>query len=93
MTKETLIKDMSPDTPMDLVCGTGKKRRNTGSISSIFAEAMRQIGGVYGGRAMNQRFPNRLLATNYIFSGALLILDVFGIIIGQKRRDAGRFAL
>jgi hypothetical protein len=28
-----------------------------GGISSIFAEAMRQIGGVYGGRAINQRFP------------------------------------
>jgi hypothetical protein len=42
--------------PMDLVRGTGKKRRNTGGISSIFAEAMRQIGGVCGGRAINQRF-------------------------------------
>jgi DNA-binding MarR family transcriptional regulator len=42
---------------MDLALGTGKKHRNTGGISSIFAEAMRQIGGVYGGRAMNQRFP------------------------------------
>jgi hypothetical protein len=41
---------------MDLVHGTGKKHRNTGGISSIFAEAMRQIGGVYGGRAINQRF-------------------------------------
>jgi hypothetical protein len=42
---------------MDLVHGTGKKHRNTGGISRIFAEAMRQIGGVYGGRAINQRFP------------------------------------
>jgi hypothetical protein len=41
---------------MDLVNGIGKKRRNTGSISSIFDEVMRQIGGVYGGKAINQRF-------------------------------------
>jgi hypothetical protein len=39
-----------------LAPGTGKKRRNTGGISRLFAEAMRQIGGVYGGRAINQRF-------------------------------------
>jgi hypothetical protein len=43
---------------MDLVNGTGKKRRNTGCISSIFGEAIRQIGGVYGGKAINQRFHN-----------------------------------
>jgi hypothetical protein len=42
---------------MDLVCGTGKKRSNTGSISSIFAEGTRQIGGAYDGRAINRRFP------------------------------------
>jgi hypothetical protein len=53
--KETLINCLSLDTPMDLAHGTGKKRRNTGGISSIFTEAMRQIGGVYGGRAINQR--------------------------------------
>jgi hypothetical protein len=34
---------------MDLAPGTGKKRRNTGGISRLFAEAMRQIGGSYGG--------------------------------------------
>jgi hypothetical protein len=44
---------------MDFSPDTGKNRRNTGGISRLFAEAMRQIGGVYGGRAMNQRFPNR----------------------------------
>jgi hypothetical protein len=60
--KEALINCLSPDTPMDLVCGTGKKHRNTGGISSIFAEAMRQIGGVYGGRAINQRFLKEALA-------------------------------
>jgi hypothetical protein len=29
---------------MDFVSGTGKKRRNTGGILSIFAEAGRKIG-------------------------------------------------
>jgi hypothetical protein len=50
---------LSLDTPMDLAPGTGKKRRNSGGISFFFAEAMRKIGGVYGGRAMNQRFPKQ----------------------------------
>jgi hypothetical protein len=64
---ETLINCLSSDTTMDLVNGVGKKRRNTGCISSIscepkashiqrVGEAMRQIGGVYGGKAINQRF-------------------------------------
>jgi hypothetical protein len=30
---------------MDLLHSTGKKRRNTGGILSIFAETMHQIGG------------------------------------------------
>jgi hypothetical protein len=41
---------------MALVHSTGKKRRNTGGILSIFAEIMRQIGGVCSGKAFNQRF-------------------------------------
>jgi hypothetical protein len=55
-----------PDESMKISSVTDKDRRNTaarrnrvtssaGGISRIFAEAMRQIGGVYGGRAMNQR--------------------------------------
>jgi hypothetical protein len=42
---------------MVLVHNTGKKRRNTGGILSIFAEIMRQIGGACSGKAFNQRFP------------------------------------
>jgi hypothetical protein len=38
---------------MVLVHSIGKKRRNTGGISSIFAEIMRQIGGVCSGKAFN----------------------------------------
>jgi hypothetical protein len=59
--KETLINCLPPDATMDLVCGTGKKRSNTGSISSIFAEGTRQIGGAYDGRTINHRFPNALM--------------------------------
>jgi hypothetical protein len=42
---------------MALVHNTGKKRRNTGGILSIFGEIMRQIGGAGSGKAFNQRFP------------------------------------
>jgi hypothetical protein len=35
---------------------TGKKRRNTGCILSIFGAIMRQIGGAGNGKAFNQRF-------------------------------------
>jgi hypothetical protein len=41
---------------MALVHNTGKKRRNTEGILSIFGEIMRQIGGVCNGKAFNQRF-------------------------------------
>jgi hypothetical protein len=47
--KETLIKDMSPDSPMDFSSGTGKKRRDTSSIARLFAEVRRKISGSYGG--------------------------------------------
>jgi hypothetical protein len=34
------------------VHSTGKNRRNTGGILSIFAETMREIGGADGGKAL-----------------------------------------
>jgi hypothetical protein len=37
---------------MDLVCGTGKNRRNTGSILRLFAEVRRKTGGSYGGHEL-----------------------------------------
>jgi hypothetical protein len=46
---------------MDLLHSTGKKRRNTGGILSIFAETMRQIGSTGSGKAFNQRFLRELL--------------------------------
>jgi ABC-2 type transport system ATP-binding protein len=56
--KETLIKDMSPDSPMDLVHIAGKKRRDTGGITRLFPEEMRQIGGEGAWHRFNQCFPN-----------------------------------
>jgi hypothetical protein len=44
---------------MDLVHSTGKKRKNTGGILSIFACTIRQIGGAGGGKAFNQRFLSK----------------------------------
>jgi hypothetical protein len=41
---------------MALVHSIGKKRRNTGGISSILGEIMRQIGSAGNGKAFNQRF-------------------------------------
>jgi hypothetical protein len=41
---------------MALVHRTGTKHRNTGGILSVFAEIMRQIGGVCSGKAFNQCF-------------------------------------
>jgi hypothetical protein len=37
---------------MDFVHSTGKNRRNTGGILSIFVETMRKIGGADGGKAL-----------------------------------------
>jgi hypothetical protein len=44
---------------MALAHSTGKKRRNTGGILSIFTEIMRQIGGAGSSKAFSQRFPKR----------------------------------
>ncbi|MDR1292137.1 MAG: endonuclease III [Clostridiales Family XIII bacterium] len=55
--EETLIKDMSPDSPMDLTHIAGKKRSDTGGIARLFPEEMRQIGGEYARHSLNQRFP------------------------------------
>jgi hypothetical protein len=38
---------------MALAHSTGTKRGNTGGISNIFAEIMREIGGVCSGKAFN----------------------------------------
>jgi hypothetical protein len=43
---------------MALVHSTGKKRKNTGGILSIFAEIMRQVSDAGSGKAFNQRFLN-----------------------------------
>jgi hypothetical protein len=57
LTKETLINCLSPDAPMDLAHVAEKKRKDTGGIMRLFLEEMRQIGGAYGGKAINQCFP------------------------------------
>jgi hypothetical protein len=38
---------------MDLAHIAGEKRRDTGGIMRLFTEERRQIGGVYGDRAIN----------------------------------------
>ncbi|MDR1292671.1 MAG: CDP-glycerol glycerophosphotransferase family protein, partial [Clostridiales Family XIII bacterium] len=57
LAKETLIKYVSPDSPMDLVHIAGKKRRDTGGITRLFSEDRRQIGGEGARHRFNQCFP------------------------------------
>jgi hypothetical protein len=47
---------MSPDSPMDLAHIAGKKRSDTGGITRLFPEEMRQIGGEDARHRFNQRF-------------------------------------
>jgi hypothetical protein len=61
---------------MDLVHNTGKNRKNTGGILSIFAEIMRQIGGAVGGKALiivSLKFQIELTAHMRIFPAAIRV--------------------
>jgi hypothetical protein len=71
---------MSPDSPMDLVHITGKKRRGTGGITRLFPEDKRQIGGEYGGIAL----ISVSLGYNKYIAAPLPVLDRW-----VRRRESG----